>query len=119
VRLDFGGRFEQCTTPLVFVGNNAYETNLLNLGLRHSLDAGELSVYLVNAPSRLSLLRLVCRGLLGRLAMDKDFRLIHLKGLTVESRKRRVRIAIDGEIIRLRPPLTFHVRPRTLRVVSP
>ena len=119
VGLELGGRSERCTTPLVFVGNNAYETDLLNLGLRHRLDAGELCVYLVNAPSRLRLFRLALRGFLGRLVMEKDFQLIHLKSLTVESRKRRVRMAMDGEVIRVRPPLAFHVRPSALRVIGP
>lgn len=119
VALDLDGHSERCTTPLVFVSNNTYDTNLLNLGIRHSLDAGKLSVYLVNAPSRLRLLRLVFRGLLGRLAMEKDFRLIELKSLTVETHKRRVRLAIDGEVIRVRPPLSFEVLPRALRVIGP
>jgi diacylglycerol kinase family enzyme len=119
VGLDLGGRSERCVTPLVFVGNNRYQTELLNLGRRLALDAGQLSVYLVNAPSRLRLLRLVLRGLLGKLATEKDFQSINLASLTVESRKRRLRMAMDGEVLRLRPPLAFQIRPRALRVLGP
>lgn len=119
VELDLGDRSARCATPLVFIGNNRYETNLLNLGRRHGLDGGELSVYLINAPTRLRLLRLVVRGLLGRLANDRDFELLFMKGLTVESRKRNLRVAMDGEVLRMRPPLVFQMRPRALRVLAP
>lgn len=119
VQLNIAGCMARCTTPLVFVGNNRYQTDLLNLGRRAELDGGELSVYLVKASSRLRLLRLVLRGLLGKLAMEKDFELHFVKGLTVETRKRRVRIAMDGEVRRLRPPLNFEIRPGSLRVLGP
>jgi YegS/Rv2252/BmrU family lipid kinase len=119
VQLNLDGRSERCTTPLVFVGNNRYEIDLLNLGCRQSLKQGDLSVYLVNAPNRLRLLRLVLRGLVGMQPKEKDFELICLKTLTIETRKRRLRVAIDGEVLRLRPPLVFQVRPRALRVLGP
>lgn len=118
VELDMGHRSARCATPLVFIGNNRYETDLLNLGRRHGLDAGELSVYLINAPTRLRLLRLVLRGLLGRLANDRDFELLFMKSLTVESRKRHLRVAMDGEVLRMQPPLVFQIRPRALRVLA-
>jgi diacylglycerol kinase family enzyme len=119
VQLDIAGRSVRYATPLVFIGNNQYQTDLLNLGRRIALDDGELSVYLVKAPNRLRLLRLVFRGLLGRLAMEKDFELHLMKSLTVESPKRRLRMAMDGEVLRWHPPLAFQIRPRSLRVLGP
>lgn len=119
VQLDIAGRLARCVTPLVFIGNNPYQTDLLNLGRRVYLDGGELSVYLVKASTRLRLLRLVLRGLLGKLATEKDFELHFVTGLTVETRKRRLRMAIDGEVRRLHPPLVFQIRPRALRVLGP
>lgn len=119
VQLDISGRRARCATPLVFIGNNPYQTDLLNLGRRVSLDGGELSVYLVKASTRLRLLRLVLRGLLGKLAMEKDFELHFVKDLTVDTRKRRLRVAMDGEVRRIHPPLEFQIRPRALRVLGP
>lgn len=119
VQLDIAGRSARCATPLIFVGSNRYQTDLLNLGRRLKLDGGKLSVYLVNAPSRLRLLRLVLRGLLGKLAMEKDFELLDMKSLTVESHKRRLRVAMDGEVLRMQPPLDFQIKPLALRVLGP
>lgn len=119
VELDIAGRSARCATPLVFIGNNRYQTDLLNLGRRVELDGGELSVYLVNAPTRLRLLRLVLRGLLGKLAMEKDFKIHVMKSLTVASRKRTLRLGMDGEVLRMRPPLVFQIHPGALRVTAP
>lgn len=118
VTLESGGRFQRCASPLVFVGNNQYETDLLNIGRRQSLSGGELSVYLVNAPTRLRLLRLVFRALFGKLATVRDFQSMNVTSLTIESRKRRLRMAMDGEVIRLHPPLMFRIRSGELRVMS-
>lgn len=109
----------RCDTPLVFVGNNRYETNLLNVGRRARLDGGELWVYLLDAPTRVKLLWLVLRGIVGRLRNARDFRSFASRGPTIDSRKRRVRIATDGEVTRVRPPLVFRIRPKALRVIGP
>src|SRR5205085_143383 len=55
------------TTPMVFVGNNRYQTRLFALGKREALDGGELWVYLARDAGRLGLLRLGLRALSGRL----------------------------------------------------
>src|SRR6185503_7999120 len=46
------GRVWRVTTPLVFVGNNRYETQLLALGRRRDLDEGLLWLYLARNASR-------------------------------------------------------------------
>ena len=117
--LDERGRSQSCKTPLVFVGNNRYETDLLNLGRRHGLNGGELSVYFADAPSRLRLLQLVFRAIIGRLGMEKNFQAMCVKSLTIESRKRKLKVAMDGEVLRLVPPLQFRIRAGELRVVAP
>jgi diacylglycerol kinase family enzyme len=119
VALEVGGQSQRCATPLVFVGNNRYETDLLNLGRRQALNRGELCVYFADAPSRLRLLRLVLRAIVGKLGMVGDFRSMCVQSLTIDSRKRRVRMAMDGEVFRLAPPLKFRIRAGELRVVGP
>ncbi|HEY2586116.1 MAG TPA: diacylglycerol kinase family protein [Tepidisphaeraceae bacterium] len=114
-----GGEPVQCATPLVFVGNNRYETDLLKLGRRTSLDAGELWVYLMHAPTRARLLWVVLRGIIGRMRNAKDFRSFATKSLLIETRKKRLRVATDGEVARIEPPLVYRSRPKALRVIAP
>lgn len=119
VTLQLGGEKLRCKTPLVFVGNNRYVINFWSLGRRERLDAGELSVYLINAASRLRFVWLALRALLGRLRQESDFQQISVPHLRIDSRRRRLRVARDGEITRLHPPLEYRIRPRSLRVLSP
>lgn len=118
IALEARGQSQSCKTPLVFVGNNRYETDLLNLGRRQTLNGGELSVYFADAPSRLRLLRLVLRALFGKLGMETSFQVTCVKSLTIESRKRKLKVAMDGEVLRLVPPLQFRIRAGELRVVA-
>ncbi|HSU66392.1 MAG TPA: diacylglycerol kinase family protein [Tepidisphaeraceae bacterium] len=117
--LEVEGQIIRCKTPLVFIGNNRYETDLLNLGRRTALDRGELSVYLAKATGRLDLLLLALRMLVGRLKQARDFENRVVTQLTIETRKRRVRIACDGEVVRMHPPLVCRVRPGALKVLAP
>lgn len=119
VVLDAAGQTLGARTPLVFVGNNRYDMNLLNLGARPALDRGELSLYLIHAPRRLSLLALTVRMLFGRLRARRDFRQFVLPNLRIETRRRHLRVAMDGEVERMRPPLEYRILPGALKVIVP
>lgn len=108
------------STPMIFIGNNRYETRLFALGQRARLDEGELWVYLVRDEGRLGLARFVFRALTGRLDDQRDFQGLGLKEMRVEDRRSRLlRVAFDGEVCHLPPPLTYRIRPGALRVLVP
>jgi diacylglycerol kinase family enzyme len=107
------------TTPMVFIGNNRYETKLFSLGKRPALDKGELWVYLARDAGRFRFARLALRALVGRLDDSRDFQGECVKELLVEDRRRSARVAFDGEVCHVAPPLHYRVRPRALRVIVP
>jgi diacylglycerol kinase family enzyme len=107
------------TTPFIFVGNNRYDMRLFALGTRTSLQGGALSVYLTRNTGRVGLLRLAFRALLGRLEQDRDFRSVALPGVEIRSRRRSLRVSLDGEVVRMTSPLRYVIRPRALRVLAP
>ena len=119
VVLEVGGEARPRVTPFLFVGNNRYEMNLMAAGGREVLDRGELSLYFAHRTGRFGLLWLALRGLFGRLDQAKDFEAMALPAFAIETRKKTLRIAIDGEVTRLTPPLKFRVRPGVLRVAAP
>jgi diacylglycerol kinase family enzyme len=119
VVLDLGGKAIPRVTPFVFVGNNRYEMNLLAAGSRETLDRGELSLYFAHRTGRFGLLRLALRGLFGRLDQAKDFDAMTLPAFTIETKKKTLKIATDGEVTRMTPPLNFRVRAGALRVIAP
>jgi diacylglycerol kinase family enzyme len=119
VRVGVDGKELRSRTPFVFIGNNEYEMKSLNIVRRACLDQGELSLYMTNRTGRLGLVRLAVRALLGGLHQEKDFVALCTKEIWVGTRHRGVRVALDGEVTRLAPPLHYRVHPAALRVLAP
>ena len=119
VRVSVDGQPLTTRTPFVFVGNNPYVMERLNVGTRDRLDAGELSLYMTRRTGRMGLVRLAIRALLGRLRDEKDFMAISAHELTITTKSSRARVAFDGEIDILKTPLEYRIRPRVLSVVVP
>ncbi|MDE2298247.1 MAG: sphingosine kinase [Burkholderiales bacterium] len=106
-------------TPLVFVGNNAYLTEGLQIGQRDGLQGGVLSVYVTERAGRWRLIELGLRALAGRLRQAKDFRVLLATELHIDTARRRLRVATDGELRRLDTPLRYRIHPRALQVIVP
>jgi diacylglycerol kinase family enzyme len=119
LRIDVGDRCVDQRTPFVFVGNNNYEVSLLSLGRRAALDRGELCLYYTRRTGRWGLVWLSLRALFGRLAQDKDFEAVCLPEVYIESRRSKLLLAVDGEVVEVAPPLLFRTRPGGLRVLAP
>jgi YegS/Rv2252/BmrU family lipid kinase len=119
VRLSADGKEFHRRTPFVFIGNNEYVMEALNIGLRERLDGGCLSVYITHRTGRWGLVRLALRALFGQLRNDKDFLALQTSEVTIETRHKRLRVAFDGEIDIVKGPLYYHVHPRALRVIVP
>ena len=119
VRLRVNDEFLDRTTPFVFIGNNEYAMDGLNIGLRNRLDRGLLSIYITHRTGRLGLLSLALRAVVGRLRNDKDFLAIRTDQVTIETIRKRVRVAFDGEVEPMETPLQYRVRARALKVIAP
>lgn len=119
VTLQAEGRAVALTTPFIFVGNNRYEMSLFSLGTRASLQGGELSLYLTRNAGRTGLLRLAFRALLGRLEQDRDFHSFMLPEVEIRTRRRSLRVSLDGEVVEMASPIRYVIRPRALRVLAP
>jgi diacylglycerol kinase family enzyme len=119
VRLSAGGKELLRRTPVVFVGNNEYQMEGLRIGRRERLDGGKLCVYVLQGHGGLALLRYLGRSLVGRLYREDDFDYLSTQAVTIESHHSKMKVALDGEVMRLAPPLQYKIRPRALRVVAP
>lgn len=119
VLLNIDGKPLARRTPFVFVGNNRYEMQGFRIGARARLDGGELSLYVANRTGRLGLVRLALRALFGRLDQAADFDTVCAKHIEVQTRRKRVHIATDGEICLMKSPLRFRVLPGALKVILP
>jgi diacylglycerol kinase family enzyme len=106
-------------TAFLFVGNNEYEIAGFNLGSRSCVNAGKLGLYLSHRTGRFGIFRLAFRALFGRVDQEKDFDVFCVEEARIETRKRRLLVALDGEIERMETPLHYRIRPGALRVLVP
>ena len=105
-------------TPFVFVGNNEYKMAGLDAGVRESLTGGRLALYVMHATRRRSLLllgwKVVWRG--GDQVDELDC--FPVQEAVVETR-RRLPVALDGEVVPMDSPLRYRIRPLDLNVLAP
>lgn len=119
LRLELDDRVYECRAPFVFVGNNDYALEGFEIGTRPRLDAGKLTVYTTRCATAGGLAGLALRAVLGRLRQADDFMETAVRSLRVESRRRKLLAAVDGEVKLMETPLEFTIRPRSLQVIVP
>jgi diacylglycerol kinase family enzyme len=105
-------------TPFVFVGNNEYRMAGIRAASRESLSGGRLAVYVMHAERRRSLLLLGWRVLLRGADRVPELERFLVEEAVIDTR-RRVRVALDGEVRTMNPPLTYRIRPLALTVIAP
>lgn len=106
-------------TPFLFVGNNEYRMIGLQAGSRESLVGGQLAVYVLSTERRVGLLRLGWQVLRKGAEEVKELDLLTVEKATIETRRSRLQVALDGEVVRLESPLEYQIRPAALRVHVP
>jgi diacylglycerol kinase family enzyme len=109
----------QVDTPLLFVGNNDYRTELGAAGQRESIDKGELCVLVMRKKTRRGLIAASIRALFDRSRPDDVVRLDGVERLRVSSSRSKVPVSFDGEVVSAAPPLDYRIRKKALRVIAP
>ena len=106
-------------TPLLFVGNNEYRTDIGAAGTRERLDAGELCVFVMRKKTRRGMIAASVRALFNRMRPDDLVRLDHVERLQVASHRSQLAVSLDGEVVRAEPPLDYKIRKQALLVIAP
>lgn len=105
-------------TPFVFIGNNEYARGVRELGTRRRLDRGTLAVHTIRATRRLHMFWVMLRAVLRR-SDPPELESHAVERADIVTSKRSLRVAVDGEVVRMTPPLTYKSRPGALRVFTP
>jgi diacylglycerol kinase family enzyme len=106
-------------TPLLFVGNNDYRIDFGAPGQRESIEDGQLCVLVMRQRSRAGFIAASIRALLNHSREDDMVRLDGVERLRVASKRRRLAVSVDGEVVRAEPPLDYKIRKKALRVIAP
>jgi diacylglycerol kinase family enzyme len=121
IKLEQGGRSVELRTLTLFISANRLQ--LEQLGLDTSMLAeGKLAAVLVAPVSTLRLLWLAIQGAIGRLGTASGIQSFELTTLAVtpaRRRARRMKIATDGEVSWMEPPIVIRVAPQPLLLLTP
>lgn len=113
---DGEGRERAIATPALVVSNNVFGEGHLPYADR--VDGGELGVYIARSSRSADLAAVTARLPLGSWAD-----LPHMEFFTAEklklSRKRRLKIAIDGELVMMDTPVEIRIAPGALDLIIP
>ena len=118
VRLTSGAAGPVTRTPLVFVGNNRYQFSGWEAGMRTGLQAGVLQVCTVQSQSRSALLRTVLLVLTGHTDAAPKLHIESADEVQLVTLRKRVRVAVDGEVVLMNSPLCYSICPGALRVLA-
>lgn len=120
-RLDMmvDGRHMVRRTPLLFVANNRYQIDSFGLPGDTCLGSGSFAVYMTPIATRLALLELSLKALVGSIRRSPELDVTCAREISVEMRGRRLRVAADGEVLYVAPPVRFRLRSGALKVVAP
>lgn len=119
VSIDVDGRTLTQRTPFVFIGNNEYEIKGLHIGSRSNLNGGRLYLYIAAPLSRAGIAGMALAALFGVIDRTRSLQMFGVEEAWIETGKSSLTVSTDGEIHRMRTPLHYRLRPRSLKVYLP
>jgi diacylglycerol kinase family enzyme len=119
VRVEMNGQTVALRSPFVLVSNNRYSGRVLASGTRPCLDAGRLWIYTTRARRRLAILGLIWQSLFRRMDRVSGLDEFEMIDALITRDEGPLPVAVDGELVDLKFPLRFRIRPRALLVIAP
>jgi diacylglycerol kinase family enzyme len=119
LRISADGHLLPRRTPLLFIGSNAFQMESFGIVGRDCLDSHKMTLYLTRPLHATGLIRLAVRAFFRGLRGAREFEALCAEEILVEMRRRRVRVAMDGEVRVLETPLRYRLRRGALCVTVP
>ena len=111
---------QQREADLVLVSNNAYRLRrIAGFGTRERMDQGVLGVTAVTVDRGSDLAALVAAEAAGRVDRFRGYQEWTAPEFRIESGSALLDVGVDGEALRLPPPLVFRSLPGALRIRTP
>jgi diacylglycerol kinase family enzyme len=138
--LEQDGKRVHLRTTTLFIGNNRLQLEQVGVQEAESVKQGQLAAIAVKPVGTMAMLLLAARGALGRLGDADNVISFSFRNLTVapiglwrgkrgaqraerlvgkaSPRRRRIKVAADGEVMWLHAPLEFRVAPEPLLLIK-
>ena len=121
IQLDYAGKQQTMRTPTLVVCNNPLQLEQIGIDPALPEDRDHLIALASRPVGTGALYLLLVQGLLSRMGEADNVISIGFENMTVRlgSRSRLVKVAVDGEILRMRTPLQFSIAPGVLPLLIP
>lgn len=115
--VEYDGRVETLRTQMFVVSVNAYDLSQTGVvSPKTTFNDGRLAVYSLSFMSRVQFVGVVAKYLRGRMSDVPGFRSLRTTHVRLDTGKRRLRVAIDGELVDFDTPLQIAAVPSSLLV---
>lgn len=120
IAVENNGETRHFRTHILFVGNNARQLEDYNLKGADCLASGQLVFHIAKPHTRLGLLWLALRLVIGATTQADELESFCASRVTISARWRRsLRVVLDGELVRLAMPLNFSIQRGALNLITP
>lgn len=120
-RIVADGQVQIRRSPMIFVARSAYQLDQFGVVGAEAISDDRFAVYIARQATRMGLLKLGWRLMRpGKVYLSDDLELLTPQTLVLDwPKRRRIRIAYDGEREKMKLPLTFRIDHQVLSVILP
>ena len=106
-------------TPLIFFGNNQFQLADLNLKIAKDAAQGKVAGVVVAKSDKRTLFKLLWQLIRGNIEKAPDVYSFAAEQVTIHTKRNKITVAIDGEIVEMKPPLQISVKKNALNIRVP
>ncbi|UBQ36844.1 diacylglycerol kinase [Acinetobacter johnsonii] len=119
LEVEVDGQRYPVKTPLIFFGNNQLQLAEMKLRIAEAAEAGKVAGVVVAKSDKRTLFKTLWQLIKGNLDQASDVYSFAADEVIVHSKRNKLTVAVDGEIVTMTPPLKITVRKHALNVMVP
>lgn len=119
LEVEVDGQKYPVKTPLIFFGNNQLQLKEMKLKIAKCAEVGEIAGVVIAKGDKLTLFKTLVQTIRGQLDQASDVYSFGAQSVIVYSKKPKLTVAVDGEIVSMSTPLKLHVEKNALNIMVP
>ena len=119
LEVEVDGKIYPVKTPLIFFRNNQLQLAEMKLRIAKCAEQGQVAGVVVAKSDKLTLFRMLLQLIRGELEQAPDVYSFAADDVKVFSRREKLTVALDGEIVEMRPPLHITVQKNAVNIMVP
>jgi len=119
LEIEVDGKKYPVKTPLIFFGNNQLQLAEMNLRIAESAANGKVAGIVVAKSDKCTLFKMLWQLMRGNLDQAPDVYSFSADEVKIYSKRKKLTVALDGEIVEMQPPLKISVRKNALKIMVP